>query len=116
VTSTEVFEHVADDRKGFAEIRRVLRPQGSFVFTVPLDDADRTVERAELSDGKVRHLLPPAYHHDRIRGHEAVLVFRDYGRDIVERLRDAGFGSARIDSRFERAFLGTGCGVVIATV
>ena len=26
VTSTEVFEHVADDRKGFAEIRRVLRP------------------------------------------------------------------------------------------
>ena len=35
-TSTEVFEHVADDALGFREIRRVLRDGGVFVFTVPL--------------------------------------------------------------------------------
>jgi SAM-dependent methyltransferase len=114
VTSTEVFEHVADDRRGFAEIRRVLRPGGAFVFTVPIEDAERTVERAVLSDGMVRHLLPPAYHDDRIRGKGAVLVFRDYGRDIVVRLLEAGFSAARIESRFERAFLKTGRGVVVA--
>jgi SAM-dependent methyltransferase len=116
VTSTEVFEHVADDRRGFAEIRRVLRPRGAFIFTVPIEDAERTVERAALSDGVLKHLLPPAYHDDRIRGKGAVLVFRDYGRDIVARLLGAGFSAARIESRFERAFLGTGRGVVIARV
>jgi SAM-dependent methyltransferase len=116
VTSTEVFEHVADDRRGFAEIRRVLRPGGAFIFTVPIENAERTVERAALSGETVTHLLPPAFHDDRIRGRNAVLVFRDYGRDIVARLRDAGFASARIESRFERAFLGSGRGVVIARV
>jgi len=116
VTSTEVFEHVADDRRGFSEIRRVLRPGGAFIFTVPITDAERTVERAVMSEGKVQHLLPAEYHDDRIRGRGAVLVFRDYGRDIVGRLRAAGFGEARIDSRFERAFLGAGCLVVVARV
>ncbi|MGH8615118.1 MAG: class I SAM-dependent methyltransferase [Gammaproteobacteria bacterium] len=114
VTSTEVFEHVADDRKGFAEIRRVLRPGGAFLFTVPIKDAKRTVERALLRDGKLEHLLPPAFHDDRIRGRGQVLVFRDYGRDIAGRLLEAGFGSAHIETRFERAFLGAGCGVVVA--
>jgi SAM-dependent methyltransferase len=114
VTSTEVFEHVADDRRGFAEIRRVLRPGGAFVFTVPIENAERTVERAVSSGGGTRHLLPPAYHDDRIRGRNAVLVFRDYGRDITGRLLAAGFGSARIESRYAKAFLGAGRGVVVA--
>lgn len=114
VTSTEVFEHVADDAKGFAEVRRVLRPGGAFIFTVPLEDADHTVERAVLRDGQIRHLLPPAYHDDRIRGRGAVLVFRDYGRDITGRLRAAGFGAARIESKYRQAFLGAGRSVVIA--
>lgn len=114
VTSTEVFEHVADDRRGFAEIRRVLRPEGALLFTVPIADTERTVERAVLRQGVVRHLLPPAYHGDRIRGRGQVLVFRDYGRDVTARLREAGFASAHIETRFERAFLGTGRGVVVA--
>ena len=113
-TSTEVFEHVPDDKRGFAEIRRVLAPGGVFVFTVPLVDSSRTVERAVLEEGGVRHVLPPAYHHDRIRGHNQVLVFRDYGQDITHRLLDAGFARAHIERRFERAWLGSGCGVVVA--
>jgi SAM-dependent methyltransferase len=116
VTSTEVFEHVPDDRKGFSEIRRVLRPGGAFIFTVPLSPAARTVERAVLSKGCIEHLLAPEYHDDRIRGRGSVLVFRDYGADIVERLRVSGFATARIERRFERTFLGAGPGVVVATV
>jgi len=83
---------------------------------VPIEDAEHTVERAVLSNGAVKHLLPPSYHDDRIRGRDAVLVFRDYGRDIVTRLLEAGFSSARIEARFERVFLGFGRCVVVARV
>lgn len=114
VTATEVFEHVPDDRRGFAEIRRVLRPGGAFIFTVPLTGAERTVERAELRNGTISHLLRPEYHDDRIRGRRSVLVYRDYGSDVVDRLVQAGFRSARIDARFEDAFLGQGSRVVVA--
>jgi SAM-dependent methyltransferase len=103
-TSTEVFEHVADDAKGFSEVRRVLKPRGLFIFTVPLSPADTTVERATIehgqdarATGRIRHLLPPEYHGDWIRGVRRVLSFRDYGRDIVTRLLAAGFHTATIE-------------------
>ena len=94
-TSTEVFEHVGDDRRGFAEIRRVLRPGGWWVFTVPLFDAAATVERYVRDGEDWRPLLAEQFHADR-RGRR-VPVRRDYGRDIVERLLAAGFAEARIE-------------------
>lgn len=94
-TSTEVFEHVADDARGFAEICRVLRPGGRFFFTVPLTQAPETVERARRVDGRLEYSLPPEYHDDRLTGPGTVLVFRDYGRDLPERLVRAGFAEAR---------------------
>ena len=91
VTSTEVFEHVPDDRRGFSEVYRILKPGGYKVFSVPLTMEACTVERAVPQPGGVRHLLEPEYHSDRIRGRGAVLAYRNYGSDIGERLRDAGF-------------------------
>jgi SAM-dependent methyltransferase len=95
-TNTEVFEHVPDDLRGFREIRRALAPGGVLLFTVPLHDTERTVERARMESGVLIHLLPPEYHEDNIRGRHKVLVYRDYGRDIVERLRAAGFHESGI--------------------
>jgi SAM-dependent methyltransferase len=91
VTSTEVFEHVPDDRRAFAEMHRVLRPGGALVFTVPLMDQTATLERARVENGRVVHLVDPEYHGDRLRGRGAVLAFRTYGLDILERLARAGF-------------------------
>jgi SAM-dependent methyltransferase len=95
-TSTEVFEHVPDDARGFAEIHRVLAPGGHFVFTVPMSGLPETVTRAIPGPQGPVHLLEPEYHGDRLRGPHGVLCYRTYGADIVERLRAAGFASAAI--------------------
>lgn len=95
VTHTEVLEHVPDDARAFTELHRVLRPGGVMSFTVPLH-GERTVERARLYDGSIEHRLPPEYHRDPLRGGAGILAFRDYGRDILERLRMAGFDGAEL--------------------
>lgn len=95
-TCTEVFEHVANDVKGFSEIYRVLTEGGVFVFTVPLRNNTKTVERAVLVNGKVEHLLEPEYHGDHLRGDGMVLCFRNYGTDIVDRVASVAFKDVRI--------------------
>jgi len=113
-TSTEVFEHVPDDEKGFREIRRVLKPGGRFVFTVPLSGSPVTLKRAEIVDGEMLHLLPPEYHGDAIRGQGRVLVYRDYGLDIVVRLRLCGFADATIVDVDDARWWGLGQRVIVA--
>ena len=94
-TSTEVFEHIPDDVKGFSEIFRVLKPKGIFIFTVPLDVNNKTIERViEMPNGKIEYRLSPEYHYDPIRGYENILVYRNYGYDILDKLKKIGFKKA----------------------
>ncbi len=63
VISEDVLEHVPDPRKALAEVRRVLRPGGSFIFSVPQHTERRTQTRATMdADGRVHHLLEPVFH------------------------------------------------------
>lgn len=94
VTCTEIFEHVPSDVKGFTEIYRCLKPHGIFLFIVPLQEHP-TVERAVLINGKIIHKLQPEYHYDPLRD-DKCLCFRNYGPDIVDRLRKVGFNQVRI--------------------
>ena len=96
VTHTEVFEHVPDDARAFRELHRVLKIGGVMLFTVPLSDGDRTIERARLMRGIVENVLPPSFHTDPLRGGKQILVYRDYGIDIVERVKTAGFDDVKL--------------------
>ncbi len=100
ITHTEVLEHVPDDRSALAELHRVLRAGGVLVFSVPLHEGEGTIERARLRDGRIEHLLPAVLHGDPLRGGAGILAFRDYGGDIVERVRAAGF--VRVELRAPR--------------
>ena len=113
-TSTEVFEHVPDDVRGFKEISRVLKSDGVFIFTVPLYDAEKTVNRVSMEEGEIKYLMEPEYHDDSIRGVGKVLVYREYGRDIVERLLRAGFGSVDIVEENDSAGFGFSKNVIVA--
>ena len=113
-TSTEVFEHVANDRSGFSEIYRVLKRGGIFIFTVPMDMSKNSVERVKISNGEIEYLLPPEYHDDSIRGFRKVLCFRNYGKDIVDRLIHQGFSHAEIYETEHRSWFGYGRPVIAA--
>lgn len=112
-TSTEVFEHVPDDRAGLSELHRVLRPGGHLLFTVPLSDTQPTMERVRRDGQRLEHVLPPAYHGDRLNGPGSVLVYRDYGLDIVERVQEAGFDKVALWTP-EQDFCGYRRSVVVA--
>lgn len=93
VLTSETLEHVPDVDRALSEIWRVLRPGGVHVFTVPVI-WDRAASRkcAEMGmDGVVRNLRPPSYHGLPDETGSDMLVFVEFGADIVDRLASAGF-------------------------
>ena len=113
-TSTEVFEHVPDDMRGFQEIFRILKKQGVMIFTVPINLAGVTLQRAIIENNELVHLEEPEYHDDAIRGQGKVLAYRTYGTDIVAQLKTAGFESAVIDQTFRDQLFGHGRAIIVA--
>lgn len=81
VITSEVFEHVADPWRAFAEIRRVLRAGGRHIFSVPLVPGALTASRRGA---------PPVYHADPLRRQGSV-VHTDFGDDLPELLAPLGF-------------------------
>lgn len=84
VVTQDVFEHVLDPAKGFAEIARTLKPGGAHVFTIPWYPQKQTLVRAVRDEnGAVRHLVKPSYHGNPIDP-QGSLVVTDWGADFCE--------------------------------
>lgn len=96
VTHTEVMEHVPNDRVAFAELRRVLKAGGIMLFTVPMTGLAETIERARGIGPDIEYLVEPVYHTDPWNSGAGILAYRDYGKDIVEKLESAGFERVEI--------------------
>ena len=90
--TSDTLEHVPDVDRALAEIYRVLKPGGRHIFTVPaVWGRPDTRRRAIIQDGLIVHLmLPPCYHGGSVNPDDC-LAFYEYGDDIVDIVRRAGF-------------------------
>ncbi len=90
VLTSETLEHVPDLGASLSEIRRVLKPGGLHVFTVPLrPGVPRTFARATLGlDGRFIENAPRISHPG---GNWGYPVFTEFGADLVSILDQGGF-------------------------
>jgi SAM-dependent methyltransferase len=91
VITSDIIEHVRRPIEAFREIARILKPGGMHIFTVPLQMPmpSKTIMRVDTAGDEDKHLLPEHYHGDGKGGKS--LVYNDFGADIVDMLKIAGF-------------------------
>jgi SAM-dependent methyltransferase len=87
VIDQDVLEHVNNYEKAFSEICRVLKPEGSHIFTIPFNEAKNTQLRVE-KNGK--EIMSPVFHGDSIR-ENGIIVTVDYGKDLLGKIDKVGF-------------------------
>lgn len=93
VVASDVFEHIRRDADAVREVERVLKPGGYLILTVPYDhERAQTIQRVDTSGPADVHLLPPQYH----GGGGHTLAYREYGRDLSDLVRAAGFFVERV--------------------
>jgi|ERR1019366_4318850 SAM-dependent methyltransferase len=117
VITSDVFEHIPEPARAFAEIARTLKPGGAHVFTVPWFWWKETLHRAVRGeDGIIRHLEAPDYHGNPI-SEEGSLVITEWGRDLCDVIyRSSGLTTTAILIRDMRLGLaGEFCEVFISS-
>lgn len=91
VLTSDTLEHVPDFDRALSEIRRVLKVGGAHIFTIPILWERATRRRASVVDGQIVHHLPPSHHGKPGSDEGDLLVFNEFGGDIVPRIEMAGF-------------------------
>lgn len=82
--TSDILEHVFDVEAVVAEARRVLRPGGAHIFTVPLASPlpHTTITRARMNGNSVEHLEEARWEYRPYD--EPSLVVRDFGADLID--------------------------------
>ena len=95
MVSSDVLEHVADFRLALRESWRCLKSEGHLLISIPIfKDREKTLLRTRKDrKGELEYLLPPVYHGNPLSA-EGSLVFTEFGWDILEELKKAGFREA----------------------
>ncbi|MGE0802556.1 MAG: class I SAM-dependent methyltransferase [Lautropia sp.] len=87
VVHSDTLEHVPDPAQALSETRRVLRPDGALVFTVPVVIGRLTRSRTGL---------PPSYHGAPGTAADDLLVHHEFGADVWTMVLAAGFARCEL--------------------
>jgi SAM-dependent methyltransferase len=90
VITQDVLEHVESPEKAFSEIKRVLKPGGYHIFTVPYHENKPTLRRVIVENEEKIYKYPQAFHGDPLR-EKGALVFTDFGSDMNTMIENLGF-------------------------
>jgi len=90
VITSDIFEHIRKPSIAFRELRRILRPGGFHIFSVPAQEplAKKSVARVDTSSAEDVFILPAVYHGSGDGGKS--LVYTDFGQDVLDTLNDLG--------------------------
>ena len=95
VITSDVLEHVRLDEAAHREIRRVLKPGGAHVFTVPHIRSAETRVRIRIADpddpSQDEYVMEKEYHGDANAEDGRAISYRAYGTDLDARLAQLGF-------------------------
>ena len=87
ILCNHVLEHIPNDLKAMEELYRVLKPGGTAILQVPLEeDRENTFEDDSITDQQERTRIFGQYDHVRI-----------YGQDYYKRLQEVGFEAIPMD-------------------
>lgn len=117
MVSNDVMEHIADYKCALQETLRCLKKGGHFVFSIPIfKDREKTVIRTRMKDNELEYIQPPIYHGNPLSA-DGSLVFSEFGWDILEELRLAGFSDAYavVYSSVEKGYFGE-CPVIFEAI
>ena len=87
ILCNHVLEHIPNDLKAMKELYRVLKPRGTAILQVPLEeDRENTFEDDSITDQQERTRIFGQYDHVRV-----------YGHDYYNRLQKAGFKATPVN-------------------
>lgn len=95
--SGDVHEHIDDTMTAFREVRRVLKPNGAYVFTVPYRHSFAGHQRLAYRFGPdvlwngVRHI------HGDPRSSAGASAYWLFGRELLDQLGSMGFDATRLE-------------------
>lgn len=90
VITQDVFEHIYNPEKAFAEIARTLKPGGMHIFTIPFENNHKPSQKwaYQGTDGKPIFLNEPEWHGNPI-DESGSPVTMHWGYDIVDFIKQA---------------------------
>lgn len=113
IVSNDVFEHVPFPQKSFLECAKILNRTGVMLATIPFYfDSQSSHIRASMDQGILTLHDEAVYHGNSISG-SGSLVFYDFGWDLLDMLRQAGFLNPVIKAYYDGLFGHLGNGLMI---